>query len=233
MAVEHRSKAGQEHRAAGRRGQPFGPESATTYRALAARCNYASQDRPDAAFASKELCRDSAAPTGDPMKMLMRRIRYLNGKPRRVFKFPWQSRPEHLSIDADTDVAGCQVTRMSTSGGVAMHGSHCIRHWSSTQPTIALSSGEAELGGLSKGCAQGIGLRSIATDLGFEFKVTLLTDATAAMGMARRRGVGKIRHLDAALMWIQQKVRSGDVGLCKVSGTEQSSRSADKASQWS
>ena len=34
------------------------PETATTYRALAARANYLSRDRPDASYASKELCRD-------------------------------------------------------------------------------------------------------------------------------------------------------------------------------
>ena len=46
------------------------------------------------------------------------------------------------------------------------------------------------------------------------------TDATAAMGMSRRLGVGKIRHLDTALLWIQHKVRSGDVLLTKVPGPE-------------
>ena len=70
-----------------------------------------------------------------------------------------------------------------------MHGSHCIRHWSSTQPNIALSSGEAELGGLTKGAAQGIGLRSIGTDLGLTFSLKMHTDATAAMGMSRRLGL--------------------------------------------
>ena len=34
------------------------PTSATTYKALAARCNYLSQDRPDINYADKELCRD-------------------------------------------------------------------------------------------------------------------------------------------------------------------------------
>ena len=101
-----------------------------------------------------------------------------------------------------------------------MHGQHCIRHWSSTQPTLALSSGEAELGGLSKGCAHGIGLRSIEADLGLSYSLEMLTDATAAMGMARRLGVGNIRHQDTALLWVQQKVRTGEVDLKKVLGTE-------------
>ena len=71
------------------------PESATQYRALSARCNYLSQDRPDIAHSSKELCRDFAAPTGDSMQRLMRMIRYLKGKPRLVYKFARQPRPDH------------------------------------------------------------------------------------------------------------------------------------------
>ena len=99
-----------------------------------------------------------------------------------------------------------------------MRGSHCLRHWSSTQSTIALSSGEAELGGMAKGMSQGLGLRSIGADLGISLQLRLRTDATAAMGMSRRLGVGKIRHLDTSLLWVQDKIRSGDVALEKAAG---------------
>ena len=109
-----------------------------------------------------------------------------------------------------------------------MYGQHLIRHWSTTQSTIALSSGEAELGSLTRGAAQGIGLRSIANDLGLDYAIKIHTDATAAMGMSRRLGVGKIRHLDTGLLWIQDKVRSGDVGLCKVPGPENPADSLTK-----
>ena len=46
------------------------------------------------------------------------------------------------------------------------------------------------------------------------------TDATAAMGMARRLGICKIRHLDTSLLWVQQAVRSGEVVMEKVPGVE-------------
>ena len=101
-----------------------------------------------------------------------------------------------------------------------MRGTHCLRHWSSTQTTVALSSGEAELGGIAKGMSQGLGLRSIGHDLGISLALKLWTDATAAMGMARRLGVGKIRHLDTSLLWVQQQVRTGDFTLEKVPGQE-------------
>ena len=39
------------------------PEDATMYRALSARCNYLSQDRPDISYASKGRCREFAIPS--------------------------------------------------------------------------------------------------------------------------------------------------------------------------
>ena len=101
-----------------------------------------------------------------------------------------------------------------------MRGAHRLRHWSATQPTISLSSGEAELGGISKGPSQAIGLQSIATDLGITLGIHVQTDATAAVGMCRGLGVGKVRHLDTSLLWVQEHIRSGRVKLSKVAGPD-------------
>ena len=101
-----------------------------------------------------------------------------------------------------------------------MYGSHCIKHWSSTQTTIALSSGEAELGGLCKGASMGLGLKSVADDLGIQYPVTVQTDATAAMGMARRGGIGKVRHLDVSFLWVQERSKAKSFKLQKVLGAE-------------
>ena len=97
-------------------------------------------------------------------------------------------------------------------------GGHTIRHWAKTQPTIALSSGEAELGGIGTGIAEGLGFQSSARDLGWEYAVKVHTDASAAIGIARRRGLGKVRHLDVTDLWVQEKVRSKAVDLQKIPG---------------
>ena len=44
------------------------------------------------------------------------------------------------------------------------------------------------------------------------------SDATAAIGIARRRGLGKFRHLDTEDLWIQSKIRSKEIQLLKVLG---------------
>ena len=65
-----------------------------------------------------------------------------------------------------------------------------------------------------------MGLRCRYKDLGLTLKLRVHSDATAAMGIARRRGLGKLRHLDCEDLWIQSKVRSKDVELLKVLGPE-------------
>ena len=77
-----------------------------------------------------------------------------------------------------------------------MWGQHCLKMWSSTQATVALSSAEAELYALTKGAAQGLGMTALLHDFGPTATVTVHTDASAAIGIVRRAGLGKLRYLN-------------------------------------
>ena len=46
------------------------------------------------------------------------------------------------------------------------------------------------------------------------------TDATAAIGICRRRGLGKIRHLATADLLVQDQLRCGACTLSKIPGAE-------------
>ena len=85
-----------------------------------------------------------------------------------------------------------------------------------------MSSAEAELYGIIRGAVNGTGLLSIARDLGETLRLEVLTDSSAAVGVCRRKGIGKVRHLNTNLLWIQDKVRDGSLILRKVLGTENS-----------
>ena len=100
-----------------------------------------------------------------------------------------------------------------------MIGGAQVKHWSKTQSTIALSSGEAELTGIGSGCAQGLGLQFLAADMGWTLKLSVHSDATAALGIAKL-GLGKIRHLHCTDLRIQEQVRNTDLELHKVLGSE-------------
>ena len=68
--------------------------------------------------------------------------------------------------------------------------------------------------------AQAISLQSLAKDMNWDLKIRLHSDATAAIGISKRRGLGKIRHLNTADLWVQEKVRTEAVDLVKILGTE-------------
>jgi hypothetical protein len=130
--------------------------------------------------------------------------------------YKYQGPVEHVTVCTDTDYAGCHRTRKSTSGGVLMHGSHVVKSWSSTQNIVSLSTGEAEYYGLVKGAAQAIGLQSMLRDINVHLKVKVKTDASAAKGIATRRGIGRVRHIEVHQLWVQDKVAAGELEIVKI-----------------
>ena len=143
---------------------------ASQYRAITARCNYITPDRPDIAYTVKELARKMSRPTKGDWLRLKRLGRYLLGRPRMQQIYPWQSAQSIMKVYTDADWAGCRETRKSTTGGCAMLGKHTLKGWSKTQSRIALSSGESELYASLKASAEALGLVSLFQDLGYVVK---------------------------------------------------------------
>ena len=82
-----------------------------------------------------------------------------------------------------------------------------------TQAVVALSSAEAELTGLCQAAGEALGLQSLFRDLGFSVSIRLQTDSMAAIWICRRRGLGRVRLLAVADLWLQDRLRSGDFEL--------------------
>ena len=187
------------------------------FRGVAARANYLAADRPEIQFASKEICRWMAKPTTGGVLALKRLGRYLEGRRRVVYRYPWQ-KTRRIDVYSDTDWAGCQKTRKSTSGGCLMLGSHLLKSWSSTQSQISLSSGEAEFYGVVRAAGIGLGFKALMSDLKFPLPLRVWTDSTATIGICGRQGLGRLRHVDTQCLWIQQRIRDGSIELRKVRG---------------
>ena len=188
----------------------------TKYRRLAARGNFQALDRTDIQTAVKDIARDMAQPKQSSWKALIRLGKYLKGKLRLAVRFRYQPISTMINVFTDADWAGDKLSRKSTSGGLIQMGNHCIKSWSSTQTVIALSSGESEFYAIVKGATQALGTQSFLRDLGYEFKVKIFTDASTGKSIASRRGLGKVRHLDVSQLWIQEKVKAGDIQLLKI-----------------
>ena len=198
--------------------QQLSPEHTTQYRALAARANFLAIDRVDILYCAKELTRHMAEPTGEDWEKVVRLGRYLRGKPRVVVWYKYQEEHDSINTYSDTDWAGCKRTRRSTTGGYSTRGSHLIKVWCKTQAVVALSSAEAELYGLVRATSETMGLMSMYQDLGITIGGRVLGDASAALAIVARRGLGKLRHLDTNYLWIQEKAARKEIEFEKVHG---------------
>ena len=87
-------------------------------------------------------------------------------------------------------LGGLPPNGRSTSGGLLMIGNHMLKSWSSTQRNVTLSSAEAELVAAVKLCGDCIGFTQLAADW--------RKPSAAAIGIANRKGNGKLHHVRSA-----------------------------------
>ena len=66
------------------------------------------------------------------------------------------------------------------------------------------------------------GLKAMLEELGFRSpsQMVLMTDSSAARAFAARRGVGRMRHVETRLLWLQAEVQQQRVALVKIPGKE-------------
>ncbi len=95
-----------------------------------------------------------------------------------------------------------------------------MKSWAKTQSVVALSSGEAEYYGMLKVVGEALGFQSMAEDLGWKVEVRVWSDSSAALGVARRVGAGRIKHMQIAMLWLQERVQKGEVEVRKIKGGE-------------
>ena len=101
-----------------------------------------------------------------------------------------------------------------------MVGKHLVKTWSKTIPVLCLSSGEAELMYIVRGSTEALGLQALYKDIGLEVGLHMRSDATAAIGIVSPLGLGRVRHLVASDLWVQEKARSGSIRFSKVDGKQ-------------
>lgn len=199
---------------------PLDLERASKYRSLTMRAAYLSLDRADIIAESvKTLARKMSTPDELAWTRLKRLGRYLLGKPRVVQWFRPQQMYDRIRVFCDSDHAGCVVTRKSTTGMVTMVGSHTLKHSSTLQSTVSLSSGESEYYAIVKGASTAIGMKALFSEWHVPLGCTVLSDSSAARGMCSRRGLGKTRHVQTRYLWVQSKLHEREFDLVAV-GTD-------------
>ena len=108
-------------------------------------------------------------------------------------------------------------------------GTHYLKSWSSTQKTIALSSGEAELTAVVECSCECIGMVQLAEDWGLNLEGDILVDSSAALGVVSRKGAGRLRHVRGGQLWVQEKHENEELRYGKVKGTDNPADTLTKA----
>ena len=144
------------------------------------------------------MMRKVSCPSEQDWTALKHVARYLLALPRVVMNYPWAPLGNDLDVYVDANWAGCVRTRKSTLGGAVLLDGSLLKAWSKTMPVLALSSGESELAAVTKGASEGLGIQASLRDFGHAVRLRILSDATAAIGICRRQGLGRVRHLATA-----------------------------------
>ena len=71
-----------------------------------------------------------------------------------------------------------------------------------------------------RGSSIGIGVKGLFEDLGITVRIRTNTDSSAALGLSKRRGLGKVRHMELNQLWLQDKVAKNEVEIRKVKGED-------------
>jgi hypothetical protein len=190
------------------------------YRSVVGALLYLSHDRGDASYAVRLLAKDLCSPNMDSWRRMKRVVRYLYHTRDLATFYPYgDGHPlKDLLVYTDSDWAGDKATRKSTSCAVLVVGAMTLTLICRGQAVRAQSSAEAEVYAGVMGVKEAIHVQQLLGWIGEPVRIRLRMDAAAARSVLCRQGVGRIRHLEVKVLWVQDQVKNGRVLVEKVEG---------------
>ncbi|GJR60106.1 hypothetical protein Tco_1502268 [Tanacetum coccineum] len=138
------------------------------YRSMIGYLMYLTASRPDIMFAVCLCARFQVTPKVSHLHAVKRIFRYLKHQPKLGLWYPKDS-PFHLEAFSDSDYAGDNHDRRSTSGGCQYLGRRLVSWQCKKQTIVAISSTEAEYVAAASCCAQVLWMQNQLLDYGFNF----------------------------------------------------------------
>ena len=197
---------------------PLGVEETSVYRSATGVLMWLQQERVDLSVCSNLLACGMSKPTVGHMRLLKRVARYVKGHPEVRIALRRQDIPVlpaqggfYLDTFTDSDWAGDGVSRQSRSGwGIFLCGIP-VGCGTRRQQIVALSSGEAELYGLTVGASETIHVRETLAELVdcplSDIPIRMYTDNNACRAMSVKVGPGRVKHVATRALWIQSYTR--------------------------
>ena len=113
------------------------------------------------------------------------------------------------------------MTRKSTSGAVIIAQGVRLHAHSRGQASVALSSCEAEVIASSEGIKEALLLQEVLLLAGLgHYVIEVKMDSSAAHAFFHPRGVGRMKHIDSRVLWLQDLIAAGGVKLKKIPRTQ-------------
>ena len=200
----------------------LGEHEAKEYASAAGTLLYHALDRPDLQFTVGRLTSAITKPLREHRAMMKHCLRYLVGRRCCAWKFDYQEWQGEIVILTDADWASDNERRRSVDCVDIYHGGHLIEASTSTQQVVSLSTAESEFFGTVRGAASGIQLREAFMQFGFSVRLRVLSDSSAARATTARTGSGRVKHVEARYLWVQDRVRKKQFSVvcCDVHGGE-------------
>ena len=174
-------------------------EMHSKFRTAIGKLLWMSQLRDDIKFPVKELSRSLINPQGVDFDNLIHLLKYVNQTRDYVYvmepQIPTADSQGFIPVEivsfSDSDWAGCQRSRRSTSGSLITLFSVNLSSTSRTQASVSHSSAEAELYAMTQASVDSLAIKHFIKELKSEIlsrdvKITLKTDSSAGKTMASR-----------------------------------------------
>jgi hypothetical protein len=197
------------------------PKFRTEYQSKVGSLNFASnQTRPDIAFATGYVARYASNPNQTHMSAVDRIFAYLKNDPGRAIVYSGKYGLQ-LKGFVDSDFAGCEDSRRSSTGWVFTLAGGPVSWSSQRQKTVATSTMDAEYIAAAEAAKEAVWIRNFINDLripGVHIDtVPLYIDNNSALKLTRNPEFhSRSKHIDVKHHFIREKVDEGVINTQRV-----------------
>ena len=182
----------------------------TKYRAVTGILMYVSTDRADIQYTVNELSSMMSRPTVRAWEAAKHLVRYMLKTHKYALHFGRSlDNCDDVLILTDSDWGTDAVSRKSKTCVHVYIGDCLLYSYTRRQTVVAQSSAEAEFYATASGVSEGILIRKVMAFFEWMLGLRAVTDSAANNAMSHRLGVGKVRHLETKVLWLQQLVYEG------------------------
>ena len=202
-------------------GLPLPPATASKYPSLVGSLlHLANCTRPDISHLVGALARHFQTAQTSHWAAALNLLRYLSGTTDLALVYGTQS---GLQGYTDADYGGDKITRRSTTGVVFLLHGAAISWQSKLQPTVSLSTTEAEYQATGAGAREALWLRKLLPELGFPITgpITIRGDNEAALNLTKNAmATPRSKHIDIVHHFSRERVERGEIAFVYVESAQ-------------